>query len=77
LTDLKDGRFGCLFVVGTAAFVTAVSQINFRGQNIHLDPEGTPHVSIFRQWLYDIMYGREPSDWVEVIEEEEQIECGL
>jgi branched-chain amino acid aminotransferase len=71
LVDLKEGNFGSLFVVGTAAFVTAVSQINFRGQEIHLDTEGTPHVSLLRQWLYDIMYGREPSDWVEIIEETE------
>ncbi|KIW79285.1 branched-chain amino acid aminotransferase [Fonsecaea pedrosoi CBS 271.37] len=70
LADLEKGNLLSVFVVGTAAFVTAVSQIDFRGQNIQLETDATYHTELLRQWMYDIMYGKVSSGWADIIEEE-------
>ncbi|KAK4934383.1 hypothetical protein LTR10_024339 [Elasticomyces elasticus] len=70
LTDLKQGNLLSVFVVGTAAFVTAVSEIDFRGHEIQLETDATYHTELLRKWLNDIMYGNLPNEWAEVIEEE-------
>ncbi|KAH7349144.1 aminotransferase, partial [Pyrenochaeta sp. MPI-SDFR-AT-0127] len=72
LSDLNDGHLLSTFVVGTAAFVTAVSHIYFRGQEININTETTHHASLLRQWLHDIMYGKVSSEWAEIIEEASQ-----
>jgi len=71
LADQKEGCLVATFVVGTAAFITAVSKINFRGQIIDLDTEGSYHTAVLRQWMFDIMYGNVKSEWAEVIRENE------
>lgn len=68
--SLDEGRVVSVFVVGTAAFVTQVSEINFRGQDIHMGSTGdNVYVSLLRKWLRDIMYGQTRHKWAEVIEE--------
>ena len=71
LVDLKQGILLANFIVGTAVFVTPVSEIHFRAYDIQLTFEEVPHVTLLRQWLYDVMYRNEPSGWVEVIAENE------
>lgn len=66
-----EDRLISFFVVGTAAFVTPVSHVNFRGQELRIDTERSSHVSLLRHWIADIMYGRVQSDWVEVVDEAE------
>ena len=68
-TDLQEGRLLATFVVGTAALVAPVSQISFRGEELNIDTHATLHVSLIRQWLTDMMYGKIPHKWVEVIED--------
>ncbi len=70
--DLQEGRLLTIFIVGTAAFVVPVSRINFRGEEINIDTEATSHVSLLRQWLSDMMYGKEPHEWAGVIEDSKE-----
>jgi branched-chain amino acid aminotransferase len=53
ISALKESKLLATFIVGTAAFVAPVSQINFRGQEINIDTEATLHVSLLRQWISD------------------------
>jgi branched-chain amino acid aminotransferase len=71
ISALKESKLLATFIVGTAAFVAPVSQINFRGQEINIDTEATLHVSLLRQWISDMMYGKEPNEWVEEVVEAE------
>jgi branched-chain amino acid aminotransferase len=69
ISALNEGRLVSAFIVGTAAFVTAVSEINFRGRQVHIDAGDNVYVLLLRQWLRDIMYGKVQSPWAEVVEE--------
>lgn len=68
--SLEEARFVSFFIVGTAASVTEVSEINLRGQDIHMGITGdNVYVSLLRKWLRDIMYGRAHHKWAEIVEE--------
>ena len=71
ISALNESKLLATFIVGTAAFVAPVSQINFRGQEINIDTEATLHVLLLRQWISDMMYGKEPNEWVEEVVEAE------
>ena len=71
ISTLNEGKLLAIFIVGTAAFVAPVSQINFRGQEINIDTEATLHVTLLRQWISAMMYGKEPNAWVEEVVEAE------
>lgn len=70
VTDLKNEAL-LATILGTAALVIAVSVswAKFGGRGIRLDAEGNPPMTLLRQWLYDILYGKKPSEWVEIVEE--------
>lgn len=68
--SLAEARFVSLFIVGTAASVTEVSEINFGGRGIHLGATGdNVYVSLLRTWLRDIMYGKTRHKWAMIVEE--------
>ncbi|KAK6375920.1 hypothetical protein LTS17_007742 [Exophiala oligosperma] len=69
LQDLSDGNLEGVFICGTAAFVTSISVIEFRGRTIELPNNNLALVSLLRKWLFDIMYGGEKSEWADIIEE--------
>jgi branched-chain amino acid aminotransferase len=67
--SLADGRLVSVFIVGTAAFISQVSEIHFRGRDVHLDlAKGNAYVSLLRGWLRDIMDGNIAHGWAEVVE---------
>jgi branched-chain amino acid aminotransferase len=70
ISALEEGKLLATFIVGTAAFVAPVSQINFRGREINIGTEAVPHVSLLRQWISDMMYGKASSEWANIVEEE-------
>ncbi|RYN63043.1 hypothetical protein AA0117_g12862 [Alternaria alternata] len=65
----EEGRLLGAFAVGTAAFVNSVSQIDALGRTIHVDIDAVPYAALLHGWLSNIMYGLEPSDWTQVVEE--------
>ncbi|TAQ84842.1 hypothetical protein B7494_g6837 [Chlorociboria aeruginascens] len=70
---LKEGRLVEAFVSGTAYFITPVSAVNFKEQELELpmgDGEGGYYAIALKQWLKDIMYGNEDHRWGVVIDEE-------
>lgn len=69
----KEGRLLEAFVSGTAYFITPVSAINFRDQELDLsmgNGEGGCYTMLLKKWLTDILYGNEEHKWGVVIEEE-------
>lgn len=70
VTAIEDDRLESAFSVGTAAFVSHISLIHFRGRDLSIPVDRVPHLNLLRQWLGDVMYGKEQSDWAVEIEEE-------
>ena len=66
---LAEDRLASVFIVGTAAFVSPVSHINFRGKELQIQTSNIPHIQLLRQWIADVMYGNVSNDWAEVIAE--------
>jgi branched-chain amino acid aminotransferase len=69
----REGRLEEAFVCGTAFFVSSVSCINWREEemNIKVDAEGMgPYAGMIKGWLKGIMYGKERNEWGYVVEEE-------
>jgi branched-chain amino acid aminotransferase len=62
------------FVTGTAFFITPVTLISFKGEDlkIPMDSDGkTGHYAKkFREWLTDIKYGNVQHEWGVIIEED-------
>ncbi|CAG8212304.1 unnamed protein product [Penicillium salamii] len=62
------------FATGTAWFITPISQIHHRGQDINIPtgPDGGPAeiTGKIKAWLGDMMYGRAQHGWITVIPEE-------
>lgn len=68
----KEGRLLEAFVSGTAYFITPVSAINFREQELEISMgkgEGGDYTLLLKNWLVDILYGNEQHSWGVVIEE--------
>jgi len=69
----KEGRIVEAFLSGTAYFITPVSAINFRDQEIDIPMgDGTSgyYAAHLKKWLKDIMYGNVDHKWGVVIDEE-------
>ncbi|KAK1142406.1 hypothetical protein N8T08_007958 [Aspergillus melleus] len=67
--DAADqGRLRGAFVTGTACFITPVTSIFFEGGEIDIEPDGTPHIALFRKWMSNIVNGEVHSSWTEVVE---------
>ncbi|KIW05398.1 branched-chain amino acid aminotransferase [Verruconis gallopava] len=69
----EDGRLEEAFVCGTAFFVSSVSCINWREQemNIKVDEKGMGHYAgQIKDWLKGIMYGLESNSWGYIVEEQ-------
>lgn len=69
----SEGRLEEAFVCGTAFFVSSVSCISWREEemNIKVDGEGMgPLAGMIKNWLKGIMYGKERNEWGYIIEDE-------
>jgi branched-chain amino acid aminotransferase len=67
MAALTEDRLVSVFIVGTAAFVSPVSHINFRGKELQIQTDDIPHVLLLRQWLADVIYGNVRSEWADII----------
>ncbi|KFY84650.1 hypothetical protein V498_07796 [Pseudogymnoascus sp. VKM F-4517 (FW-2822)] len=70
----EEGRLIECFACGTAFFVAPVSKIHFRGVDIDVpmaQGEIGDYTNTIKNWLVDIMYGREDHPWGVVVEEKE------
>ncbi|KAG6157552.1 hypothetical protein E4U37_007218 [Claviceps purpurea] len=71
-----EGRLLESFAAGTAYFICPVSQIHHRGKEINIpigpDGQGGEITTKVKQWIGDIMYGREQHEWGVVVPEKEQ-----
>lgn len=69
----KEGRLEEAFVCGTAFFVSGVSCINWREEEmeIKVDADGMGEsAALIKGWLKGIMYGKERNEWGYVVDEE-------
>ncbi|KAM0256629.1 hypothetical protein ACHAPA_012087 [Fusarium lateritium] len=65
----REGRLVGVFVVGTAFWIQEVSEICFNGESIKVSMGATPHVSLLRDRMKEIMFGERESDWVDIVQE--------
>jgi branched-chain amino acid aminotransferase len=73
----KEGRLQEAFACGTAFFVSPISDIHFRGQDVvfpvgkdgAVGNQGKETTMAIKGWLRDIMYGREKNDWAVIVDE--------
>ncbi|KAK4191478.1 aminotransferase [Podospora australis] len=72
----REGRIVEAFAAGTAFFICPVSQIHHRGTDVHISMGKTGEIghytSKLKNWIGDIMYGKEQHPWGVVIEEEKK-----
>ncbi|KAK3109941.1 hypothetical protein LTR53_016285 [Teratosphaeriaceae sp. CCFEE 6253] len=70
----KDGRLVEAFAAGTAFFIAPVGLIHFRGKDIEvpIDGESGVYARLLKQWLSNIMYGKQDHEWGVVVEERAQ-----
>ncbi|KAH8649234.1 aminotransferase [Xylariales sp. PMI_506] len=66
----EQGRLESVFVTGTAWQIHPVSVIGFNGKDIEIPVGKVPHVSLLRQKMSSILYGKEESNLVEIVKEE-------
>ncbi|KAM3451875.1 hypothetical protein NHJ6243_009499 [Beauveria neobassiana] len=64
-----QGRVLSAFVVGTAAWIQEVEEINVDGRQLRINVGKAPHVSFVREKLAGIMLGQVENGWAEVVEE--------
>ncbi|KAJ6110215.1 hypothetical protein N7486_002450 [Penicillium sp. IBT 16267x] len=69
ISAVQEDRLISAFIVGTAAFVSPISEINFRGEIIRIKTDGSAHVSLMRKWMSDIIYGTEAHEWAVAVDE--------
>ncbi|CZS98503.1 probable branched-chain-amino-acid aminotransferase, mitochondrial precursor [Rhynchosporium graminicola] len=72
-TAVKEGRVIEAFAAGTAFFVSSVSVINYKEQDLQIPMvlgEMGEYASLIKSWLVNIMYGKEQHEWGVVVEEE-------
>lgn len=73
LEAVREGRMVEAFAAGTAYFVAPVSEIHFRGSDLEIPLEmgdTGKYAYILKQWLMNIMYGREIHPWGVVVGDE-------
>lgn len=66
-----EGRLVEAFAAGTAFFIAPVGLIHFRGKDLEvaMDGDSGVYARIIKQWLVNIMYGKEQHEWGVVVEE--------
>jgi branched-chain amino acid aminotransferase len=72
-TAYQEGRLEEAFVCGTAFFVSSVSCISWREEEMALKvgaEDMGQYASMIKNWLKGIMYGKERHEWGYVVEEE-------
>lgn len=67
---VDEERLMSVFITGTAYSVQEVSEISLGDEVIRIEMERVPHVAILRERVAGIMFGREESDWAEVVDED-------
>jgi len=68
----QDGRLVEAFAAGTAFFIAPVGLIHFRGKDLGISMdagESGVYTRSVRQWLTNIMYGKEEHEWGVVVDE--------
>ncbi|KAG9248325.1 aminotransferase [Calycina marina] len=69
----REGRLMEAFVSGTAYFITPVSAINFKDEDLEISMgskgQGGTYATLIKKWLIDIKYGNEQHEWGVVVEE--------
>lgn len=68
----KGGRLVEAFAAGTAFFIAPVGLIHFRGEDIAVPVENGEsglYTRLIKQWLVNIMYGKEQHEWGVEVEE--------
>lgn len=66
----EQGRLEAAFITGTAWQIHSVSAIGSNGKDIHIPIGKVPHVSILKEKMLRIVYGKEDSDWAHVLDEQ-------
>ncbi|KZF25656.1 branched-chain amino acid aminotransferase II [Xylona heveae TC161] len=69
---IAEGRLVEAFAAGTAFFIAPVSEIHFRGKDLDIPlAAGTTghYAALLKNWLRNIMYGKERHEWGVVVEE--------
>jgi branched-chain amino acid aminotransferase len=74
MTEVEEAarkeRLVSVFVVGTAFWIQEIGEINVNGGSINVNVGMTPHVSLLRDRMSDIMFGKWESEWVDIVLEE-------
>ncbi|KAK5127435.1 hypothetical protein LTR85_006774 [Meristemomyces frigidus] len=71
----KDGRLIEAFAAGTAFFVAPIGLIHFRGKDLEVPMDGGDsgvYARTIKQWLTNIMWGKESHEWGIVVDETAQ-----
>lgn len=72
VASYNEGRLIEAFAAGTAFFIAAVGMIHFRGKDLEVpleNGESGLYTRLIKQWLVNIMYGKEKHEWGVVVEE--------
>lgn len=67
----QENRLVGVFVTGTAFWIQEVGEISVDGRSVKIQTDGSPHVSILRDRMSAIMYGKEDHEWAELVDEAE------
>jgi len=73
---VKEGRMVEAFAAGTAFFVCPVAVINYGGEDLQIPMvkgETGEYAGLIKQWLVNIMYGKEQHEWGVVIDEKTDV----
>lgn len=73
VTAHNEGRLIEAFAAGTAFFIAPVGVIHFRSADLEVpmdDGESGLYTRLIKQWLVNIMYGKEEHEWGVVVDEE-------
>ncbi|RDW91177.1 putative branched-chain-amino-acid aminotransferase-1 [Coleophoma crateriformis] len=73
---ISEGRMVEAFAAGTAYFVCPVSEINFKNQALSIPMAGGEsgeYAAMIKQWLVNIMYGKEDHEFGIVVEEKNEL----
>ena len=73
---VNEGRIIEAFAAGTAYFVCPVSVISYKDQDLQIPMargDSGEYAALIKNWLVNIMYGKEEHEWGVVIEEEESM----
>ncbi|OCK85387.1 branched-chain amino acid aminotransferase II [Lepidopterella palustris CBS 459.81] len=71
---VREGRMIESFAAGTAFFIAPVGLINFRGKELKIpmsEGDAGAYTKVIKNWLKNIMWGKEQHEWGYVIEESE------